>query len=44
MGLLQTPGRNLPRGILIELGVRLYEGGNVTVQMLHHRMYLFSFL
>jgi hypothetical protein len=44
MGLLQTLGRNLPRGILIELGVHLYEGGNVTVHMLHHHMYLFSFL
>jgi hypothetical protein len=44
LGLLQTPDRNLPRGTLIELGVRLYEGGNVTVHILLHRVYLFSFL
>jgi hypothetical protein len=44
LGLLQTPDRNSPRGILIELGVRLYEGGNVTVHILSHRIYLFSFL
>jgi hypothetical protein len=31
LGLLQTPDRNLPRGTLIELGIQLYEGGNVTV-------------
>jgi hypothetical protein len=44
LGLLQTPDRNSPRGILIELGVRMYEGGNVTVHILSHRVYLFSFL
>jgi hypothetical protein len=44
LGLLQTPDRNSPRGILIELGVRMYEGGNVTVHLLSHRVYLFSFL
>jgi hypothetical protein len=44
LGLLQTPDRNLPRGTLIELGIRLYEGGNVTVHILSHRVYLFSFL
>jgi hypothetical protein len=44
LGLLQTPDRNSPRGILIELGVRLYKGGNVTVHILSHRVYLFSFL
>jgi hypothetical protein len=44
LGLLQTPDRNSPRGILIELGVRMYEGGNVTVHLISHRVYLFSFL
>jgi hypothetical protein len=44
LGLLQTSDRNSPRGILIELGVRMYEGGNVTVHILSHRVYLFSFL
>jgi hypothetical protein len=44
LGLLQTQDRNSPRGILIELGVRLYEGGNVTVHILSHHVYLFSFL
>jgi hypothetical protein len=44
LGLLQMPDRNSPRGILIELGVRMYEGGNVTVHILSHCVYLFSFL
>jgi hypothetical protein len=39
-----TQDRISPRGILIELGVRWYEGGNVTIHLLHHRVYLFSFL
>jgi hypothetical protein len=44
LGLLQIPDRNSPRGVLIELGVRMYEGGNVTVHILSHHVYLFSFL
>jgi hypothetical protein len=44
MGLIPTWDRNCHRGILIELGVRLYEGGNVTIHILHHCVYLFSFL
>jgi hypothetical protein len=44
LDLLPTSDRNLPRGILIELGVQLYEGGNVTVHILSHCIYLFSFL
>ena len=31
LGILPTRDRHLPRGVLIEPGVRLYEGGNVTV-------------
>jgi hypothetical protein len=44
MGLLPTWDRICPRGVLIELGVRWYEGGNVTIHILSHRVYLFSFL
>ena len=44
LGTLQTWDRHLPRGVLIEPGVRLYEGGNVTVCLLHHGTFLFSFL
>jgi hypothetical protein len=32
-----------PRGVLIEPGARLYEGGNVTVFLLFHHILLFSF-
>ena len=39
-----TRDRYLPRGVLIEPGVRLYEGGNVTVHLLHRGIFLFSFL
>jgi hypothetical protein len=44
MGLLPTPDKSSPRGVLIALGVRLYKGGNVTVHIVHHCVYLFSFL
>jgi hypothetical protein len=44
MGLLPTLDRSSSRGILIELGVHLYKGGNVTIHILHHHVYLFSFL
>ena len=39
-----TRDRHLPRGVLIEPGVRLYEGGNVTVRLLYHGIFLFSVL
>jgi hypothetical protein len=39
-----TQDRISPRGILIKLGVRWYEGGSVTIHLLHHHIYLFSFL
>ena len=39
-----TRDRHLPRGVLIEPGVRLYEGGNVTVHLLYHGIFLFSAL
>ena len=44
LGSPPTRDRNLPRGVLIEPGVRLYEGGNVTVHLLYHGIFLFSFL
>ena len=44
LGILPTRDRHLPRGVLIEPGVRLYEGGNVTVCLLYHGTFLFSFL
>ena len=44
LGSLPTRDRLLPRGVLIEPGVRLYEGGNVTVHLLYHGIFLFSFL
>ena len=43
LGTLPTQDRHLPRGVLIEPGVRLYEGGNVTVYLLYHGTFLFSF-
>jgi hypothetical protein len=43
MGLPLTQDRNSPKGILIELGVRWYEGGNVMIHLLHHRVYLSLF-
>ena len=44
LGSLPTRDRLLPHGVLIEPGVRLYEGGNVTVHLLYHGIFLFSFL
>ena len=44
LGSLPTRDRLLPRGVLIEPGVRLYEGGNVTVHLLYQGIFLFSFL
>ena len=44
LGSLPTRDRHLPRGVLIEPGVRLYEGGNVTVHLLYHGIFLFSVL
>ena len=44
LGILPTQDRHLPHGVLIEPGVRLYEGGNVTVCLLYHGTFLFSFL
>ena len=35
--------RCLPHGVLIKPGVRLYEGGNVTVCLLTHSIFLLSF-
>ena len=36
LGIPLTRDRLLPHGVLIEPGVRLYEGGNVTVCLLSH--------
>ena len=44
LGTPLTRDRHLPRGVLIEPGVRLYEGGNVTVCLLYHGILLLSFL
>ena len=44
LGSLPTRDRHLPRGVLIEPGVQLYEGGNVTVHLLSHGIFLFSVL
>ena len=44
LGTLPTRDRHLPHGVLIKPGVRLYEGGNVTVHLLYHGTFLFSFL
>ena len=44
LGSLPTRDRHLPRGVLIKPGVRLYEGGNVTVHLLYHVIFLFSVL
>ena len=35
--------RCLPHGVLIEPGVQLYEGGNVTICLLTHGIFLLSF-
>ena len=39
-----TRDRRVPHGVLIEPGVRLYEGGNVTVFLLTNGIFLLSFL
>ena len=44
LGIPLTWDRLLPHGVLIEPGVRLYEGGNVTVCLLTHGIFLLSFL
>ena len=44
LGIPLTRDRRLPHGVLIEPGVRLYEGGNVTVCLLLHGIFLLSFL
>ena len=41
LGIPLTRDRYLPHGVLIEPGVRLYEGGNVTVCLLYHGIFLF---
>ena len=43
LGIPLTRDRCLPHGILIEPGARLYEGGNVTVCLLSHGIFLLSF-
>ena len=43
LGIPLIRDRHLPHGILIEPGVRLYEGGNVTVYLLTHGIFLLSF-
>ena len=42
LGVPLTPHRSLPRGVLIEPGVRLYKGGNVTICLLTSGIFLFS--
>ena len=44
LGIPLTQDRLLPHGVLIEPGVQLYEGGNVTVCLLSHGIFLLSFL
>ena len=44
LGIPLTRDRLLPHGVLIKPGVRLYEGGNVTVCLLSHGIFLLSFL
>ena len=44
LGNLPTLDEELLAGILIEPGFWLYEGGNVTIFLLSHGLYLFSFL
>ena len=44
LGIPLTRDRHLPHGVLIEPGVWLYEGGNVTVYLLSHGIFLLSFL
>ena len=44
LGIPLTRDRRLPQRVLIEPGVRLYEGGNVTVHLLSHGIFLLSFI
>ena len=44
LGVHLTQDRCLPHGVLIEPGVRLYDGGNVTICLLTHGIFMFSFL
>ena len=44
LGIPLTRDRRLPHGVLIEPGVRLYKGGNVTIHLLSHGIFLLSFL
>ena len=44
LGIPLTRDRLLPHGVLIEPGVQLYEGGNVTVCLLTYGIFLLSFL
>ena len=43
LGLPPRSNWNIPYGVLIEPGVRLYEGGNVMVCLLANSVFLFSF-
>ena len=43
LGIPLIQDRCLPHGVLIEPGVRLYEGGNVTICLLTHGIFLLSF-
>ena len=43
LGVPLTLDRNLPHGVLIEPGVRLYKSGNVTICLLASGIFLFSF-
>ena len=44
LGVPLTPDRSLPHGVLIEPGVQLYKGGNVTIGLLTSGIFLFSLL
>ena len=44
LGIPLIQDRCLPHGILIEPGVQLYEGGNVTICLLTHGIFLLSVL
>ena len=43
LGIPLIQDRHPPHGVLIEPGVRLYEGGNVTICLLTHGIFLLSF-
>ena len=42
LGIPPTLDRSMPHGVLIEPGVRLYEGGNVKICLLYNGIFLFS--